>query len=77
MPLNSEKFKGGNLFELFPQVGISRTEKLEFCLCGYSTVENSFVGYLEVCKMDYDHLDPEGSLMDVRRSSQFLSPILL
>ncbi|PFX31127.1 PHD finger protein 12 [Stylophora pistillata] len=25
--------------------------------------------------MDYDHLDPEGSLMDVRRSSQFLSSI--
>lgn len=27
--------------------------------------------------MDYDHLDPEGSLMDVRRILQFLSTLLL
>lgn len=76
MFFNFEKFKGGNLFELFFQVGIFCIEKFEFCLCGYFMVENSFVGYLEVCKMDYDYLDLEGSLMDVCRSFQFFLLIL-
>lgn len=66
MPLFSEQLEGGNLFELFPWVGISRHKKTKFYFLRECTEANCLGSCWSVWKMDYDHLDPEGSLMDVR-----------